>query len=65
MMELGMNVLDIWSSDDEEGGRINLWKDDKGKKVQPVGKVEEKEKKIKSYEPKKNAESGKEEEKKK
>ena len=24
LVELGVNVLEIWSSDDEEGGRIDL-----------------------------------------
>ena len=33
--------MDIWSSDDEEGEKIDLWKDDKGK-AQPVAKTEEK-----------------------
>ena len=40
-VKLSVNVLDIWSSDDEEGGKIDLWKDDKGK-AQPVAKTEEK-----------------------
>ena len=40
-MDLDVNVLDIWSSDDEEKGKIDLWKDDNGK-AQPVAKIEEK-----------------------
>ena len=40
-MDLDVNVLDIWSSDDEEKGKIDLWKDDNGK-AQPVAKTEEK-----------------------
>ena len=39
--ELHVNVLDIWSSDDEEGGPIDLWKDDK-RKTPAVTKTEEK-----------------------
>ena len=31
LVELSANVLDIWSSDDEKGGKIDLWRDDKGK----------------------------------
>ena len=33
--------MDIWSSDDEEGEKIDLWRDDKGK-AQPAAKTEEK-----------------------
>ena len=64
LIELDVNVLDIWSTDDEERGRIDLWKDDKGKKAQLVGKVDKKEKVAKSNEPEKEkAESEKEEKK--
>ena len=41
-MELNVNVLDIWSFDDEEGKRFDLWKDNKGVKAQPAAKVEKK-----------------------
>ena len=41
-MELNINVLDIWSFDDEEGKRFDLWKDNKGVKAQPAAKVEKK-----------------------
>ena len=37
-----MHVLDIWSSDDEHEGQVDLWKNDKAKESQQVGKVEEK-----------------------
>ena len=40
-MELHINVLDIWSSDDEERGPIDLSKDDHGKTL-AVAKIEEK-----------------------
>ena len=63
-IELNINVLDIWSSDDEEGGKIDLWRDDKGK-AQPVAKTEEKSKGSKSEESEKKKEKSveKEEEK--
>ena len=48
-IELNINVLDIWSSDDEEGGKIDLWGDDKGK-AQSVAKTEEKSEGSKSEE---------------
>ena len=41
--ELHINVLDIWSSDEEEGGLIDLWKNDK-RKAPAVAKTEEKSK---------------------
>ena len=40
-MGLSISVLDIWSSDDEEGGKIDLWKGDE-RKAQSVAKTEEK-----------------------
>ena len=46
-LELNVIVLDIWSSDDEEEGRIDLWRDDK---IQPVAKTEEKPERSKSEE---------------
>ena len=43
LMELNVNVLDIWSFDDKGGGQIDLWKAKKERKIQPVKKVEKKE----------------------
>ena len=52
-MKLKVNVLDIWSSDDEEEGRIDLWKEDKGTKAHASRRAEEKEEKFESGESKK------------
>ena len=38
--KLKVNVLEIWSSDDEEEGRIDLWKENKGTKAQSSRRVE-------------------------
>ena len=38
-----MSILDIWSSDEEERGLVDLWKDGKGTRARPVEKVEKKE----------------------
>ena len=46
-MELNVNILDIWSYDDEEGERIDLWRDDK-RKAQSVAKAEGKNEELKS-----------------
>ena len=37
-----MHVLDIWSSDDEHEGQVDLWDNDKAKESQQIGEVEEK-----------------------
>ena len=37
-----MHVLDIWSSDDEHEGQVDLWDIDEAKESQQVGEVEEK-----------------------
>ena len=37
-----MYVLDIWSSDDEQEGQVDLWKNDEVKENQQVSGVEEK-----------------------
>ena len=47
-MELKVKVLDIWSFDDEEEGRIDLWKGDKGIKAQASRRAKEKEEKSES-----------------
>ena len=39
-------MLDIWSSDNEEEGRIDLWKEDKGTKAHTSKRAEEKEEKL-------------------
>ena len=62
-MELNGNVLDIWSFDDKEGGKIDLWRDDKGK-AQHVLKTEEKPEESKSDESEKEKEKSVEEEEK-
>ena len=41
-LELSVHVLDIWSSDDEHEGQIDLWENDEANKSQQVGEVEEK-----------------------
>ena len=45
-----MNVLNIWSSNDKDGGRVNLWKNDRERKAQPVRKVEKREEEAKPNE---------------
>ena len=63
-LKFSVNVLDIQSSDDEEGGKIDLQRDDKGK-AQPTAKMEEKSEGSKSEEPEKGkGESVEKEEKK-
>ena len=62
-MKLNVNILDIWSSDDKEVEKIDLWRDDKGK-AQPVAKAKKKHEESKSEESEKEKERwNKEEEK--
>ena len=41
-LELSVHVLDIWSSDDEQEGQVDLWENNKVKENQQVSGVEEK-----------------------
>ena len=41
-LELSVHILDIWSSDDERKGQVNLWENDEAKESRQVGEVEEK-----------------------
>ena len=64
-LELAIHVLDIWSSDDEGEGRIDLWESEESKVSQSIGKVGEKKEEIELTEPKvEEAESSKEKAKK-
>ena len=47
-----MHVLDIWSSDDEHEGQIDLWENKEIKENQQVGKVDEKKEVVDSVEAK-------------
>ena len=47
-----MHVLDIWSSDDEHEGKVDLWEYEEVKESQQVGKVEEKKEEAESVEAK-------------
>ena len=61
-----MHVLDIWSSDDEGEGHIDLWENEEKKESQQVGKVKEKKEEVESVEAKvEEVESSGEKEKKK
>ena len=58
-------MLDIWSSDDEGEGHIDLWKSEESEVSQPIGKVKKKEEEIEPTEPSvEEAESSKEKTKK-
>ena len=39
-----MHVLDIWSSDEQHKGQVDLWENDEANESQQVGEVEEKKK---------------------
>ena len=41
---MSVHVLNIWSSDYEQEGQVDLWESDEVKESQQVGEVEEKEK---------------------
>ena len=45
-IELKVNVLDIWSSDDEGEGRFDLWKKDSGTKARPFKKTGKKKEEV-------------------
>lgn len=50
LLELSVHVLDIWSSDDEGGEQIDLWKNEEKKESQYIRKVEEKKQEAESVE---------------
>ena len=62
LIELKVNVLDIWSSDDEEEGRFDLWKEDSGTKARPSKRSEKRKEEAKGFGESKKEEAESEEE---
>ena len=61
-IELKVNVLDIWSSDDEGEGRFDLWKEDSEIKARPYKKTRKKKEEAKGSGESKKEEAKSEEE---